>query len=575
MLLSASELFFVGLIKGFLSVEPLDPPPEEVTRHWGPDEDPWSACKQIFEYANACGMEDVPEVERVNKHLPDVNVSAYKWLYRENHHAPGKRLSSEEVAAARESLRKAATEARRDLQERDPSGAVGSRFEELLAERNRILTGYSPQSPQFVYGLDAAGDFKVISQTRLIQQGTLRTVLRKLVHCLDATVDIYQCLGLTEKENLDWWEQWAEAGYQAWKPLNQLDRSRAIDVIDKEFIGQSKDDKPLLFGERLGHAGQLLCELGQWLGSDIQILEQFALVANSQDFIPANPEVYESDPDLANEPKFDELGGDSAGNGQEWCVEIRKLARRARVQVNLLGGVEDPGFETPCEPAFELLLKQLEECLEIAKDLGLDSVLPALTKWLEATEALLEEGSRPEGATAADWIRSQIDRRLTLLSFLQEQTPKKLVSLAFGELRLRDLSVDLIPAGVGAAALQGWAGLTKNARDSVRESLGMLQRGAAPYVVMSCAEPVLEVIARKLVEQHLDSPCDDELASMLYTLLQRAKESKDENLEAAASVGLALRLLRNRVSHNAAREYDKHEAAFFLNGLSLMLTALS
>ena len=567
MLLSTSELFFVGLVRGLLSVDPLEPVPEEYTQNCHPDSHR-SHCSRILAYAEACGLENVPDPRSVTEEVPEADLSTIQW-FRGN-----ESLAAGILVSVQEQLRLAAFEARRELQELDPTGEVRERFEELLSESRMPLYGHSKSSPQLVYGLTGAGDVIEIFHTQRMPQGILRNVLKILAPFIDATARIYLALGFPEDDSCGWWQRWVNSSFNFYNEVNDLNRIRAVEVIDNDLVGQSKDEQSFILGRNLGCADNLLWEIGDWLIFELNFLDNYGRVAQSLDFIPADPTVYENDPELASQSSK-ELKDKSPDSESGWGVEVQKIARQARVQVNLLGGVIDPGLESFCKGSLEQLLNHLGACAGVAKDLGLESVSLVLDQGIEITESLLNEGKRPDSIPIASWIKSQRDRRELMLEWLREEKLLGAVSLIFGELRLMDLRVELVPAGLGKGALQAWAELPKNARDTVREMFHLLDQGNSPYTVMNAAEPVLEVIVKMLVEQHLEEFHYSELSKMLYTLLQRAKDTSDKELECIASIGLGLRLLRNRVTHDAEPEYTKHDAAFFLNGLTVMLQSLS
>lgn len=572
MLLSSSELFFIGLVKGFLSVEPLEDVPAEASRHWPPDEDPWTAYKQILEYADACGMDRVPHVENVNQDVADVDFSTILWV------RDGTILSETEVTAAQEKLRSATTTARYELQEVDPSGAVTRRFEELLDEDATVMKGYSQKTPHVIYGVHPSGSLRAIHRIKELKQGTLRLLLKTLAPFLDLPPHVHLVIGATTDDSSGWLGKWSKSSFSLWHEQSFLDRISAVKAIECEVVGESKGEQAYILGLHLGQADQQLRVLEDWLRVELQLLEQPLHVASVLDVIPSNPDIYDRDPGLRSEAECLADPEVIAEGGEEedlWVGKIEKIARRARVQVNLLGGVSDPELGTFLKPQLQELVVQLNASQEAARALGIDSVGSIVERSLSTVEALLNEGNRPADSPVSRWVRSQKERRCGLLDCVYERVVAGAVPLVFGELRLRDLKFDLIPAGVGPVALQAWGNLTSNARDAVREGLAMLQRGSSPYLVMNCTAPALEVIVRKLAEQNLHKVDDVRIGSILHELREYGKNGNNSQLEFAASVGLTLRFLRNEVTHNAEREYSRDEAAFFLNGLRLMLQAVS
>jgi hypothetical protein len=182
------------------------------------------------------------------------------------------------------------------------------------------------------------------------------------------------------------------------------------------------------------------------------------------------------------------------------------------------------------------------------------------------------ETSRAPGVSQGVWLIQQQKHRQALVEY--PAVLRGAVPLAFGELRLKELLLDGDMQGLEPSSMEGWAKLADNARSAVRDGLSLLKNGFPPYVVINAVQPTLEAIVRALAAKHLVEFRGVDLGKMLYALLQRAKEKQDEELEAVASAGLALRLPRNNAVHDPERVYDKHDAAFFLNGLAIMLRSL-
>jgi len=552
MLLSTSELFLVGLFKGTLSVAPLDQPD---LSDWLEQISPL-AIERIFSYADACGLERSRVIKSLDGDECDLDLSSLHW--GRNY----KVLSAAGVSCGQISLSKAITDTRAELIEEEPSGDVSTRFDELLNEREPIMYGYSPSTPDVLYGMRKTG--KIVETHRVIPMppGLLRVVLRLLYSHIETPVRELMALTTLNEIQPDWHFQWVPSGGSMHHWLNKLDRQSAVAVLDRELLGPANSEASCRLGQHIGQAEQVLREITDWINLDWKRLDDAARVSRCLYFEPAD-----SDRSLSDSPHDDE--SDDAQN--EWVQEIREVARSARDQVVQLGGVEEPELRGDLLPPLQQLLHHLESAKAIATSLGLQPCLPTFSQFIAATSALLYETTRPDTISAGAWIEQQLKRRQALLKF---ENLLGIVSLIFGELRLRDLQCDTLPEGVGAAALNGWAQLVSNARDAVRVAMDMFRNGVEPYVVINAVNPTLETITKQLAERHLPDFRGFGLNNMLYAILQHAKTKEDRQLEWQAAVGLALIHLRNNSSHDAGRPYDKHDAAFFLNGLTIMMRDL-
>ena len=552
MLLSTSELFLVGLFKGTLSVAPLDQPDLPIS----PEERNIPATERIFSYADACGLERSRVIESLDGDECDLDLSSLHW--GRNH----KVLSAAGVSSGRISLSQAIADTRAELIEEEPSGDVATRFDELLNEREPIMYGYSPSTPDVLYGMKKTGEIVETHRVMPMPPGLLRVVLRLLHSHIETPVCELMALTTLNEIQPDWHFQWVPSDALIHHLSNKLDRQSAVAVLDRELLGRANTENSCLLGEHIGQAEQLLREITDWITLDWERLNNAANVSRCRYFEPAD-----SDRSLSDSPHNDE----SDDEQNEWVQEIREVARSARDQVVLLGGVKEPELRGELLPHLQQLLHHLETAKAIATLLGLQPCLPTFSQFIAATSALLHETTRPDTISASVWIEQQLNRRRALLKF---EKLLGIVSLIFGELRLRDLECNTLPAGVGAAALNGWAQLVSNARDAVRVAMDMCCRGVEPYVVISTVSPTLETITKHLVERHLPDFRGFGLNDMLYAILQHAKTAGDRQLEWQAAVGLALIHLRNISTHDAGRQYDKHDAAFFLNGLTIMMRDL-
>lgn len=572
MLLSSSELFLVGLFKGTLSVDPLDQPDLGEYEY----EDMTPPAMRILHYAEICGLEQAPIIESLNEEECALDLTQIHW----GRH--GKVLPASEVASIRGTLSDAIAELREDLVAEDPDGAVAERFGELLNEQAPILHGYSQATPDLLYGMRKSGRVVVTHRVKPMPPGILRVVMRLLHPHLQLPAHVVMALTTLGDVSHDWHISWVPNKWHLDWPVGTLDRVSAVSELDNELLGLAKEEPACRLGCHIAQADQLLREMTDWLRYEMKQIDDAWSVARTLDYFP--PRSASDDENDDGEASSEEFTGfeellkpkpqsNPEEDVNEWTKEIREAAKSARAQVIKLGGVYVPELDSQVAQPLKELLAQLEAAKNLAQSMGLDPCIPTLIQGIAATRAIIEEGRQPPNWSAGKWLEQQVKRREKLLEYAELLT--NTVPLIFGELRLRDLQCEPLPQGVGPQALDAYTRLLSNSRAAIRQGFAMLRMGVEPYVVINAVEPTLEAITKRLAEEHLGQYRGGDLGGMLFRLLNQAKDTDDESLAAVASVGLALRPKRNSASHLPEKECDKHDAAFFLNGLTIMLRALA
>ncbi len=570
MLVNDLEMLWVGLVHGILRKERLPPPERD---EWEPpDEEAFTLYGQIAELAALCTIGRTPHAEPCDELAVNLDRSQLRWAFLPDSREP-RPCSSYEVEEALSMLRQAAVAAREQLEKLDKTGGVLGRFEEILSEEGDVFTGYHSAFPGSLFGIRRDSRCRVSRRVSPLPQGTLLQTLRFLQPHIALPPVAYMALAGSGYYVPDWDEAWVPLERTLYDPLGKTDRSAAADAIETEFIGTSKDEAVVRLGHRLGAAIEGCRMLSPHLNREMFALYQAHSTASTlwceslRPTTDASPGHDVDDSDTAESSV--RSADDAATPPDEWTKHILSAARAAYTQAAL--GVTIPHFGSTMKPWLRALKADLEDALALTKQLGLDTVREGLTIGIECTAALLSEDANPFEDPPRTLLDRRQNNRSNLIDF-SEILEKNLVPNLAVELRARSLE----PArGLEPNALAGWAELTANGRDAIREGSALLARRASPYVVINVLQPTLESIVGQLVAAHLTDFRGADLAEDLFALMNHAKRKRDKRLEALASIGLALRRPRNKAVHDDQQTYDKHDAEFFLHGLAILLGGLS
>ena len=145
--------------------------------------------------------------------------------------------------------------------------------------------------------------------------------------------------------------------------------------------------------------------------------------------------------------------------------------------------------------------------------------------------------------------------------------------VAYGELRLKDLKWD--EHGLPSTALSGWSRQNENIRSAIKVAIDQLNNGLPPYVVLTQLAPASETLVRQLAAKHLTNFQGMNPGKLLHELRQTVGLGPDDHKDRTTlSVAQALVSLRNWVVHEPDGERGRDHAAFFLNGVAILLSDL-
>lgn len=577
MLLSVSELFWVGLAQGTLAAPSIEPP--ETPDWWKPDSAS-TLYHTIIRFADLCGLGQAPIQHLGDEQECEINLADLHWGYR------GGIISSAAVEEGRELLSDSIAASRAGLRRGNPSGEIATRFDELLEERSPILYGYSPQTPEKLYGMKKSGRVVVATRIEPMPPGILQVLLRLVAPHLDTPPMAFMALAATGDVSPGWHSNWAPAASSIHEALQPADPPAALEVIERELIGPAREDPAYRLGHHVAKALRTLNTLGEWICLELQLLDDASMPARMLDFIPSKPAKETAADDDESPGEQDDVSSDAEdgadvpdpGHDPEytptniWAKEIDEVVKSACVQFGY-GDVEAPPANQDIIRVVGAVRQDLKHAVALASQLRIDTVIPTLEAGIRLTDALLNEDAACDGASKGTWYGCKMRCRQNLLDY--PETLQGVIPLAFGELRLSELLHDTPSHGLEASSLRGWSRLVENARAGIREGFSLLKQGYRPYVIINVAQATLETIVKALAEKHLSTCPGADLGAMLHELYKHAEAGKDTQLKSVASVGMALRWPRNHAVHDPHRTYDKHDAAFFLNGLAIMMRAIA
>lgn len=577
MLLSTSELFWVGLVQGAISAPTLELPndPDHYTEY----EPPTTLYHILAEYGELCGLGKAAANCGVLDEECHVDVADIHWGRK------GEIREPTDILVGREALIGLASGYRDVLRDGDPRDECAKRFDELLEEHSPVAFGYSPLTPEVLYGLKKSGRITVTARVTPVPRGIVAVLLKMLAPHIDMPAAAFMALTAAGEAIPDWYKGWIPSLWSIERPLQEANRQAAVDVIAREVVGGAREEPAYLLGQHLGRAEQLLRESLDWLDYELATLHRKGIYTQSLEFIPAEASDEEQPAEASSEETADEdLHSDEEAAGEpedgessdespidEWQEEIGIAAKAAITQVGL-GGVDLPPADAGLLRHAAEAVRSLEVGKSLAMKLGIDTLIPTLNNGIASASALINETARPAEISSGTWHTQQERNRASLAKY--PDLLRAIIPLAFGELRLKELVLDGDSQGLEPSSLEGWSKLVGNARAAVRDGLALLKNGFPPYVVINAVQPTLEAVVRSLAAKHLHTFRGGDLGGMLFAVLQHAKEQRDGELEAVAAIGLALRTPRNNAVHDSDRVFDKHDAAFFLNGLAIMLRAL-
>lgn len=290
MLLSKSELFWVGLLSGMLSRQPLDPPDEE--GYEPVDYSPPTVYDQLMQLAEACALGDRPVAVACDEPADGIDIDSLVWAKAGHDPVP---MDSLEVRDAIATLAEATASLRAQFTEIHHAEHAAKRFEEILSEDNALLYGYTRSSPGVLYGVRTNGEFRVVYRVPAMPQGTLRSVLRILLPHVALPPVVLMSLAAAGDAVPEWHDSWTPSSWSVHRPIGETDRAAALVAIESDLIGGAREEAEYRLGRRLGAVITALESLDPWLCYELTKLYHALGNARLTGFQPAHPPVPKAD----------------------------------------------------------------------------------------------------------------------------------------------------------------------------------------------------------------------------------------------------------------------------------------
>jgi hypothetical protein len=577
MLVSQAEMFWVGLVHGLLQVEPLKQPPND---NYPPEVYPASYYERVLRLAELCKIGERPTLNTCLEDAPGADPAAIRWT-RLKDRTPADSL---EVREAMNGLYEATHSINEQCSGIDSLEQAKRRFEELTA-KEAVFSGYDPATPALLYSICADGTIRVTGRARPIPQGLLHIVLLLLAKHVAFPPIAHMALAATDQHDT-LCDAWISDIPGLFEPVGTTDAAAAMAAVDRDLIGTAHNDDAFQLGQTLGVVLESLNQIALWLSEELVAIQGAQLSTRAHDFIPdqrtSHPEacgetsdadaegiwdVQKPEDDQFSQNTYQSSSGDIANT---WEDHAASLFKRACLQIAL--GIEIPQIDSPTRPYLRTIKTKLEAAIPRATNFRSDALVDMLTRSSALVSAILNESRTAQTTTKADTLDVMFGNR-EKLSGLGPELEGVLLTV-FTELKLCEiLNLETI-GGLTPAALEGWRTLAINGRDTVREGMAMMANGVPPYVVINALQPMLESIVKRLADRNGIRHQGMDLRELLKEIMSRAVVKGDADLQRLASVGMAMRRPRNNAVHEDDREYDKHDAAFFLNGIVILLRGL-
>ena len=564
MLLSKPELFWLGLVVGSLRTDHFPLPEDERFGDW--DHSPSTGYGRLIQMAGLCGLGRFVAPEPCNRLAPTLDPATVSWWVPS---MKGDPVDWADVSVAISALQDAAAQARQRLDDLDPTGKASAAFDTLLKEGTPAFRGRIAEAPGTEYGIRLDARVYVLERVKPLPVGTLRTVLGFLQEHIELPAFVRHAISSQPSARQ--------------QPAAKLDALALADFIETELVGQTHHDTSYTLGQALGASIATLKNVEPWLSYQLASSITARLVDVTLDgYVPFKPGDFEQedfDPTADTEPEWDapeepEDDLPTPADSDDVTARVWKAFKAVREQTQI--PLRVPELPLGLTTQLRALKETLEATMAQSGKLAIDSTRHPLEVGIRLTTELLADFTQADADTRLGVTDEARHRREQLMEFGNDLD--RLVALIFGELRTRDLHDSPGGGGLTAEAFDGWSSLVINARDSIREGMGMLAKGLPPYVVISTLEPTLETIVRKLAATHVPEQWPDNryfnVGGALHDLMAHARASGNDRLASVTSVAMALRPRRNQAQHDARSIYDRHDAQFFLSGLVVMLRTL-
>ena len=508
----------------------------------------------------------------------------------------GRVLSADELEELRHEIPEHVAEARRHLTAGIDSDARLASFEAGLdLVLSLVACGYAVSSPRCVYGLSESGAPQVTRQIIPRERGLYLSLLQLVCSSVPLPAVERMAMAAAGYRDDDALRAWVPSLGALSKPVGEFVPEKAKATF-KDFQSSNCESEGWQLGERLSQllrssmnfsdgAESAANDIDRWEDEDIE-LDEFTSGEGTYrgvDYDDTDTDGYYSDglgteevPDDYTESSEDS----SAPTELTWKTPCSPTASMLELWLGIVKG-EDQDRSAALEPYAEEIRDAADNHDQIIRAFVAEAEgvatrcrahrLPGVSEMIKAAIDVVPQINpmRSGAVTSASAAYRQLAEAFSKSS----QFISDAMKVAYGELRLRELKWD--DHGLPAAALAGWTRQNENIRAAIKVAIEQLNNGLPPYVALTQLAPASEALVRQMAAQHLPGFKGVNAGKLLHELRQTIGLGPDEHeVRAALSTAQALVSLRNWAVHESDVEWGRDHAAFFLNGLSILLRRL-
>jgi hypothetical protein len=523
--------------------------------------------QKILDIAVSYGIARRPELRAFDEVLPAIPPADTVWGFT----SKGK-LSPDEC----EELQQAIQLKWAAVHERLTSHADGERlsstfdrfFERVIS---KVIVGHALSQPGLIYRISNDGQPCLFGLISARSRGLYLTVISLLSELLPLPADERMAVVAASRRDDVSLRDWVPSISGLHAPLGSFDRVSVSNVLG-EFRRSNESSKGWMLAERLCELLRMAQEVSEGCAIAAAHLEQFhdeegedgqADGSGADDEESGIESVAGSTPGLTD--RWQGFGDAAVAFVEEVCVAFEELAP------SLLDSkpAKDDEAEYLQDVFLENFRDEADDLADLCREWDLANVAEMILAARDAAPEIssnhpLYSAIHPTTVSKYDTLAERFDNAISLLH--------DAMRVAYGELRLRELKWG--DHALPAPALTGWAGQKDNIREAIRVAIDQLNNGLKPYVVLTQLAPAVQSLICELSSRHLDNFAGLNAAGLLKALKDKLRATNDEELRVAVRVADALNTLRNRVVHEDSIDWDRDHAAFFLNGISILLRSV-
>lgn len=481
----------------------------------------------------------------------------------------GDEWAAEECDSLRVALEASVGQAREALMLQADAGDGIDSFEASLRMAECLsFVGYAPSAPRRLYCLGADGQVYVKAEVTPRSRGLYASLMKLFESSLPLPAEERMAMAEIDQAFTQALRKWVPSSQTLDRPCGECDCAEVARHLDEFRRSNAASDAWKI--------GRCLAYLRNWMSERSEVLRAHVSHESSGEQRTSTAAVqHEADAGKQEATWIaDDADHDDDTSGSFMLRIVRRICDRALASEEDVGGIppDEAYYEEERRNGMVGDIREFHRLAEVAISLAEQRNLVSVAEMVRTAKSSLPDSvlvmqgrwKEPESAKGLYRLAGEYGRMSKLLD--------DAAKVAYGELRLRGLAWD--EHAVAPPALTGWAGQTDNVREAIRVAIDQLNNGLKPYVVLTQLAPAVQSLVRELASRHLDNFTGLNTGGMLRVLQTKVQDTNDEDLRVVVRVADALNTLRNRVVHEDSIDWDRDHAAFFLNGLSILLRSV-